>query len=81
MRIIPGEPAVGKPPKIICTGCGKRAFEAGIAVAEDAVEENEDAGIGDVYMAIEEKDVHPLCAECVTALLRGEDSPACGQPS
>ncbi len=37
MKIIRGMPATGKPPKIICTGCGKRADEAGVlAVPDDA---------------------------------------------
>jgi hypothetical protein len=33
MKIIRGKPATGKPPKIICARCGKRADEAGVAVS------------------------------------------------
>jgi hypothetical protein len=80
MRIIRGRPATGKPPKITCTGCGKRAFEAGIAVHEAAVEQGygvaaEGSGLPSGPMTmIDDEDAYPLCEDCVTALKRGEAS-------
>jgi hypothetical protein len=73
MRVIRGRPATGKPPKIICTGCGKRAPEAGIAVKPEAVEEGYVIGSGvdgPVTMIDDEEDIYPLCEDCVTALER-----------
>jgi hypothetical protein len=70
MKIIRGKPATGNPPKIICTGCGKRADEAGIAVPTLAVEKGY-RGDGPVMM-IDEDQVQPLCEDCVAALLRSE---------
>jgi hypothetical protein len=74
MRTIRGKPAVGKPRKIICTGCDKRAAEAGIAVKEEAVETGWAAGPGfdGPVTMIDDEDAYPLCEDCVTALERGE---------
>jgi hypothetical protein len=79
MKVIRGKPATGKPPKIICTGCGKRANEAGIAVRESAIERGYGVAVdkshglpGGELMMIDEDDVHPLCEECVTKLERGD---------
>ena len=71
MRIIKGKPASGKPPRIICTGCGKEAFEAGIAVEPRAVEH----GYGNVgpVMIVDDDTAQPLCAECVAILSREGD--------
>ena len=73
MRIIRGQPASGKPPRITCTGCGKRAIEAGIAVPDDAVEQGEGYGPdGPAQFAIvDPDDEQPLCEVCCTTLLRG----------
>ncbi len=68
MKIIRGKPATGKPPKIICTGCGKRADEAGVAVRDSAVEKG--YGSDGPVMMIDEDEVQPLCEGCVTILLR-----------
>jgi hypothetical protein len=38
MRIIRCGPENGKPPKIVCTGCGKRAAEAGCAIRPEDLE-------------------------------------------
>jgi hypothetical protein len=80
MKIIRAKPAIGKPPKIICTGCGKRAAEAGIAVRESAIERGYgvavDKSLGlpeGPMMMIEDEDIHPLCEDCITALERGEE--------
>jgi hypothetical protein len=64
----------GKPPKIICTGCGKRAPEAGVAVKEEHVETGWGSGSGfdGPMTTFDEDDAHPLCEDCVTALERGE---------
>ncbi len=75
MKVIRGEPA-GKPHKITCTGCGKKAFEAGIAVSETAAEEGKGYGPDGPILMIDEDDAHPLCEECVTALLRKEEGAA-----
>jgi hypothetical protein len=82
MKIFRSNPAMGKPRKIKCTGCGKRAFEAGFAVKPEAIEEGYGAGVEDSglpegpVMIIDGDDAHPLCEECVTALLRDEDAAA-----
>ncbi len=74
MRIIRGKPANGKPRKIKCTGCGKRAVEAGIAVPDDCIEQGYGAD-GPVQIAIfEEGQDQPLCESCVEALLSGRDT-------
>jgi len=67
MRIFRGEPV--KPRKIVCAGCGKKAYEAGFAVPESDVEEG---WLGDkrVILEVETENEQPLCEECVTALLR-----------
>lgn len=70
MRIIKGEPAAGKPRKIVCAGCGKRAVEAGIAVPDKAVEEAYGLDGPTVHAIVDEDEVEPLCDRCVTALLR-----------
>ena len=72
MRIFRSEPATGKPRKITCTGCGKKAFEAGIAVPYSAVEKGYGVEPDESVMMIDEDQVQPLCEDCVTALLRGE---------
>ena len=80
MKIIRGKPA-GKPHAIVCTGCGKKTFEAGIAVKDEDVKEGWCAGhdFNGPIVAIE-GDYLPLCEECVTVLLRNErikrDEPA-----
>jgi hypothetical protein len=61
MKVIRGKPAIGKPPEIICSVCGKRADEAGVAVPDMVLA----AGIGIVELKM------PLCADCV-ALLESE---------
>jgi hypothetical protein len=66
MKIIRGKLATGKPPKIICAGCGNRAREAGVAVPDAAVPEQ------DGPFAIDEDDMQPLCEECLAALERAE---------
>ena len=67
MQIIRGETASGIPRRIItCSGCGKSAPEAGLAVRSDDVEEN------GLMMAINSDDVSPLCEACVSALEVGE---------
>ena len=82
MRIIRGVPAVGKPRKITCTGCGKRASEAGIAVHPDAVEEGYGAVCDEQTCAemglrtgrmtmIDDDDAHPLCEACCSAMEQG----------
>jgi hypothetical protein len=68
MKIIRSKPATGKPPKIICNGCGKRADEAGVAVADNDVEEGRGVGPDGPILLIDEDDMQPLCEECVTAL-------------
>jgi hypothetical protein len=70
MRIIKSEPAAGKPRKIICTGCGKRAVEAGLAVPDHAVEEAYSPDGPTVHAVVGEDEMEPLCDGCVTALLR-----------
>jgi hypothetical protein len=70
MRIIRGNPATGKTPKVICSGCGKRAAEAGVAVPKSAVEDGHDAD-GPIMM-IDENQMQPLCEDCLTALERAE---------
>jgi hypothetical protein len=70
MKIIRGKPASGKPPKIICTGCGKRADEAGIALPELAVEKG--YGADGPVMIVEDDQMQPLCEDCLTALERGD---------
>jgi hypothetical protein len=73
MGIIRGQPASGKPRRIVCTGWGKRAAEAGVAVRESAVEEGYGVGFegsglpSGPMMMIDDEDAHPLCEECVTA--------------
>jgi hypothetical protein len=64
MRIIRGKPATGKSSEIVCTGCGKRAAEAGVAVRDLAVET---AYGPESMLMIDENKIQPLCAECVTA--------------
>jgi hypothetical protein len=68
MKIIRAKPATGKPPKIICNGCGKRANEAGVAVSETDVEEVYGADGKIVGSIIDGDDMQPLCEECVAAL-------------
>jgi hypothetical protein len=72
MRII-RKPATGKPRGIVCTGCGRKAFEAGIAVNPEVVE----TGYGDdpdrLITMIDDEDAFPLCEDCVTTLERAED--------
>ncbi|MDE5461150.1 hypothetical protein [Bradyrhizobium sp. CSS354] len=68
MKIIRGKPAKGKPPKIICTGCGARAREAGVAVDDAAIGRGSDVA----SMMIEEDDMQPLCEACLAALERAE---------
>jgi hypothetical protein len=73
MRIIRSKPAAGKPRKIICAGCGKRAAEAGVAALHSAVEEGYGPDPDRLIMVIEEDEMlQPLCESCVTALLRDE---------
>ncbi len=79
MKIIRSKPAKGKPPKIICTGCGKRAREAGVAVPDDAVGKivgpdvvhgpDEPLKVGAI---IDEDDIQPLCEDCLAVLERAE---------
>lgn len=68
MRIIRGRPASGKPNIIVCTGCGKRAPEAGIAIKDDA--EVDGWGPDGPVIMIDEDEVacHPLCEDCVAVL-------------
>ena len=66
MKIIRGTPASGKPLRITCSGCGKRAPEAGIAVSPDAAEEGH-SSIGPVTI-IDEDETYPLCEACCSAL-------------
>jgi len=78
MRVIRGRPA-SKASKIVCTGCGKRAAEAGIAVPHSAVEEGYSHD-GPVRMiVIDEDEMQPLCEDCVTALERADHSRATGR--
>ena len=56
-------PATGKPRKIVCTGCGKRAPEAGFAIDESDVR-------GWATIGIDGDDARPLCADCVIAAER-----------
>ena len=71
MKVIRCAPATGKPPKIICTGCGKRATEAGSAYPDDAAERFEGSdGLSGIM--IDTEDLQPLCETCVTAMLDGE---------
>jgi len=70
MRIIRGRPATGKPRKIICTGCGKRAVEAGIAVPHNAVEKIYGPDGPTIGAIVDEDEMQPLCESCVTALSR-----------
>jgi hypothetical protein len=72
MRIFHGQPAGGKPRKIACAGCGKRAVEAGFAVPDEAVEED-DGPNGPKVALVHMGDTQPLCESCVTSLLRGDD--------
>ena len=60
--------ASGKPLKIICTNCGKEAFEAGIAVSKEAIDYNWE-GDDDVVFV---DGAQPLCEACVNALLGPE---------
>lgn len=78
MRIIRSRPATGKPPKIICTGCGKQAREAGVAVPDLAVEkahgpefQGPDGPIS-VSLIIDEDETQPLCEACLIALERAQ---------
>ncbi|MET3992142.1 hypothetical protein BjapCC829_36475 [Bradyrhizobium barranii] len=78
MRIIRSRPATGKPPKIICTGCGERAREAGVAVPDWAVEKTHgpefqgpDGPVG-VSVIIDEDETQPLCEACLIAFERGQ---------
>lgn len=74
MRIIRGEPESGKPSRTICTGCGKSAFEAGIAVPDDAVEHGVSVGRdgrASEVTVVDPADAEPLCEACVTMLLKG----------
>lgn len=78
MRIIRSKPATGKPPKIICTGCGKRGREAGVAVPELAVEkahgtefQGPDGPVG-ASVIIDEDETQPLCEACLSTLERGQ---------
>jgi len=50
---------IGKPRKIICTGCGKRAPQAGFAIHGEPDEIHGVPG-------------HPLCEACLAALERAE---------
>jgi hypothetical protein len=72
MRIIRSKPATGKPRRIVCTGCGRKAFEAGIAVNPEVVE----TGYGDdpdrLITMIDDEDAFPLCEDCVTTLERAD---------
>ena len=70
MKIIRHQPADGKPPRITCTGCGKRTPEAGIAVKEEAVEKG--WGPDGPVTVIDMEDALSLCEDCVTALQRSE---------
>jgi hypothetical protein len=71
MRIIRGQPATGKPPMIVCDGCGKRAPEAGIAVSASTPVRG--YGPDGPVMAIEDDEsAQRLCEQCVTALERAE---------
>jgi hypothetical protein len=70
MRIIQGQPATGKPREIVCTGCGKRAIEAGIAVPDKAVDQGYGPDGPIVYAIVDEDEMQPLCERCVAALLR-----------
>lgn len=78
MRIIRAKPAKGKPRKIICSGCGKRAREAGVAVPDDAVEQVVARDIMQpgwpvvTSEIIDEDAMQRLCEECLTALERAE---------
>jgi hypothetical protein len=79
MKVIRSAPASGKSPKIICTGCGKKAVEAGIAVKPEAIEKGysvaaKGSGLPEgPMMMIDDDDAYPLCEDCVTALLRKEE--------
>jgi hypothetical protein len=67
--------SAGKPQRIICTGCGKKAFEAGIAFKPETAEEGHESDGESVTMIDEsEHEIHPLCEECVTALLQNEET-------
>jgi hypothetical protein len=72
MKVIRGRPTTGNPPKIICSGCGRRAEEAGIAVPESAAEQGYSVGPGvdgPVTMVEEDDRMQPLCEDCLAALL------------
>jgi hypothetical protein len=81
VTIIRGKQATGKQPKIICTGCGNRAIEAGIAVSDNAVEEGYGCGPQGhpsriMIVTADEEEMQPLCESCVTALEHGETKTA-----
>ena len=67
MKIIRGQPP--KPHKIVCTGCGEPALEAGVAVSYEIYE----LAFGpDGDQSINEDDMTFLCESCVTALERAD---------
>ena len=71
MKIIRVAPATGNPPMIVCTGCGKRAAEAGVALPSSGVEKVYGPD-GPAGMIVDEGDAQPLCEDCVTALERDQ---------
>jgi hypothetical protein len=70
--LLKGKPA-GESHRIVCTGCGKKAFEAGIAVDPRAVEVLHNP-VGNPAMIItdDEFKMQPLCEDCVAILSRGD---------
>ena len=70
MRIIRCGPENGKPPKIVCTGCGKRAAEAGCAIRPEDLETSHSSK-GPILMIYDDVS-YPLCEDCVTALERAD---------
>ena len=70
MRIIRCGPENGKPPKIVCTGCGKRAAEAGCAIRPEDLETSHSSE-GPILMIYDDVS-YPLCEDCVTALERAD---------
>ena len=69
MWIIQVDPAEAR--KAVCTKCGKRAAQAGYTVADVTVDAVLDRPPSSRVLS--KKDVSPLCAACVTALLRSAE--------
>ena len=69
MRAAPG----GKRPKIVCSGCGKRAAYAGDAVLESDIAMREEPD--GLVQVIEKDDLHPVCEACLTILEQASEPP------